>query len=546
MSFFQLVRREMHGSSHRLIVVSILAGASNSTMLAAINSGAQAGSIGTVSLSAAGLFIISLIIFIKTQRFILVATTGEIEAIIHKLRLRLMELVRHSEIIPLETIGRASIDAAITKETALLTQAATSLAYAGQTVVLIVFVTLYVAYLSPLAFALSAAIVGLTTALFHAKSHEITAGGREASKWENRLFDRLTDLLDGFKEVRLNRSRGIDLLDDAVEVSRNAANIKIKTKSETYLRMVIANSTLYIVLAVMVFVVPALSDLQGSAITKATTALIFVVGACFGIVQTIPILATANSAADNIERLEASLRTTADVSEVGVSEPSKRFSKIEMNNIIFRYVDKSSEVVFQVGPLNFTLLPGDLVFVTGGNGSGKSTFLRLLASLYEPDSGEITYDGVPVGNGTREAYRTLIAAIFTDYHLFQRLYGIPDPDPAEVDLLLSRFQLFNKTRIADGEFSTLDLSAGQRRRLALVVSLLERRPILLLDEWTAEQDPEFRRKFYHEVLPAISGAGITVVMVTHDERYLNELTLPARKLRMDEGRFVDPQTMENA
>jgi putative ATP-binding cassette transporter len=69
---------------------------------------------------------------------------------------------------------------------------------------------------------------------------------------------------------------------------------------------------------------------------------------------------------------------------------------------------------------------------------------------------------------------------------------------------------------------------------------------LLLDEWTAEQDPEFRRKFYHEVLPAISEAGITVVMVTHDERYLSELTLPARKLRMDEGRFVDPQTMEKS
>jgi putative ATP-binding cassette transporter len=514
-------------------------------MLTAINSGAQAGSIGTVSLSAAGLFIISLIIFIKTQRFILIAATAEIEAIIHKLRLRLMELVCHSELIPLEAIGRAAIDGAITKETALLTQAATSLAYAGQAVVLIFFVALYVAYLSPLAFVLSAVIVGLTTALFHAKSHEITTGGREASKWDNRLFHRLTDLLDGFKEVRLNRPRGVDLLDDAVEVSRNAANIKIKTRSETFLRMVIANSTLYIVLAVMVFVVPALSDLQGSAITKATTALIFVVGACFGIVQTIPILATANSAADNIDRLEASLRTTADVSQVGVSEPLKRFSKIEMNNIIFRYVDKSSQVVFQVGPLNFTLLSGDLVFVTGGNGSGKSTFLRLLASLYEPDSGEITYDGIPVGDGTREAYRTLIAAIFTDYHLFQRLYGIPDPDPVEVDLLLSRFQLSNKTHIADGEFSTLDLSAGQRRRLALVVSLLERRPILLLDEWTAEQDPEFRRKFYHEVLPAISGAGITVVMVTHDERYINEVTLRARKLRMDEGRFVDPQTMEN-
>jgi putative pyoverdin transport system ATP-binding/permease protein len=545
MSFFQLVRREMQGSSHRLIIMSVLGGASNSAMLAAINSGAQAGSSGRVSLSAAGLFIISLIIFIKAQHFILISATAEIEAIIHKLRLRLMELVRHSELVPLEAIGRAAIEAAITKETALLTQAATSLAFAGQGVVLVFFVTLYVAYLSPLAFALSAAIVSVATALFHAKSHELATGAREASKWENRLFDRLTDLLDGVKEVKLNRARGDDLFDDSVEVSRNAANIKIKNKSETFKRMVIANSSLYIVLGAIVFVVPTLSDMQGGGITKTTTALIFVVGACFGIVQMIPILAGANSAAANIERLEARLRVNADVSEVDTSEPSKRFGKIEMRNIIFRYLDKSSEAVFQVGPVDFTLRSGELVFIAGGNGSGKSTFLKLLASLYEPDSGEITFDGVRVGDGTREAYRTLIAAIFSDYHLFQRLYGIPDPDPAEIDLLLTKFQLFDKTRITDGEFSSLDLSGGQRRRLALVVSLLEKRPILLLDEWTAEQDPEFRRKFYDDVLPALSLAGVTVVMVTHDDRYLNELTLPARRLRMDEGRFVDQDTGEN-
>jgi putative ATP-binding cassette transporter len=146
---------------------------------------------------------------------------------------------------------------------------------------------------------------------------------------------------------------------------------------------------------------------------------------------------------------------------------------------------------------------------------------------------------VRINDNTRESYRVLIAAIFADYHLFQRLYGIPDPDSAEVDRLLTQFRLEDKTRLTDGEFRTIDLSSGQRRRLALIVSLLEKRPILLLDEWAADQDPEFRRKFYFELLPALNEAGATVVVVTHDDRYLNEMQRAARRLRMDEGRFVE-------
>jgi putative ATP-binding cassette transporter len=69
--------------------------------------------------------------------------------------------------------------------------------------------------------------------------------------------------------------------------------------------------------------------------------------------------------------------------------------------------------------------------------------------------------------------------------------------------------------------------------------LLEKRPIMLLDEWTAEQDPEYRRKFYDELLPDMLRAGATIIVITHDDRLLNELHLPARSIRMDEGRIVE-------
>ena len=545
MSFFQLVRREMQGSLDRLAVMSGLGGISNAAILAAINAGAQAAGSGELSVWSALLFVVALLLFIKTQHYILIAATVEIEAIIHRLRVRLMDQVRRSELLPLDEIGRAEIVAAITKETTTLTQATNMLAFAGQGVVLVFFVAIYIAYLSLLAFALSVIIVSLAGAIFHVKSRQVAAEAREAAEWDNRLFDRLMDLLDGFKEVRLNRARSDHLFDDVVEVSRTAANIKIRSQSESYKQLVFSQSSMYLLLAAIVFVVPAFSDTKGGSIMQVTTALMFVVGVCMGIVQTIPILLAANVAADNIERLDARLRAIAAAGELSGVALRKRFDQVEMRSIVFSYIDKSSEAVFRVGPIDFTLRSGDLVFITGGNGSGKSTFLKLLAGLYEPDSGEILLDGVRVDDSNREAYRSLIAAIFVDYHLFQRLYGITDAEPAEIDRLLTQFRLHDKTRLAGGTFSTLDLSGGQRKRLALIVSLLEKRPILLLDEWTADQDPDFRRKFYDELLPTLQQAGATVVVITHDDRYLDELHLTARRLRMDEGRFISQQSMES-
>jgi putative ATP-binding cassette transporter len=536
MSFFQLIRREMQGSPTRLLVMSGIGGASNAAILSAVNSGAQAAG-GRAAFWSAALFVVAVLLFIKSQHYILISATVEIEAIIHKLRVRLMDKVRHSELVPLDTIGRAAIVAAITRDTATLTQATSIIAFAAQSAVLIFFVSLYIAYLSLLAFGLTILVIGAAALLIHLKSHDITTGQRSAGEWDHRLFDRLTDLLDGFKEVRLNKARSDDLFDDIVEVSRTAANIKIRTQSETFKRVVFSQSSVYILLGAIVFVAPVLADIQPETLAKTTTATLFVVGACFGFVQSIPILTAANAAADNVERLEARLGGAAI--EAASEQQLNRFEQIDMRGVVFRYTDKYSEAVFQVGPVDFTLRRGELVFITGGNGSGKSTFLRVLAGLYKPDSGEITFDGLRLTDHTRDLYRSLFAAIFVDYHLFQRLYGIADPNPLEIDQLLAQFRLSDKTRLVNNEFTNTDLSGGQRKRIALIVSLLEKRPIFLLDEWTAEQDPDFRRKFYDELLPALMRDGATIVAITHDDRYLKELTLPARSLRMDEGRFIE-------
>ena len=540
MSFLELVRREMHGSLPRLLVMSALGGLSTAAILAAINAGLQ----GSGSLWAATLFLVALFLFIKTQYYVTITTTAEIEAIIHKIRLRVMDHIRRSELLPIEAIGRSRIVAAITSDTAVLTQASNMLSFSIQGAVLVFFVAIYVAFLSLAAIVTTILVIGVAGVIFHYKNRRLAAEKQKSAEWEGRLFDRLTDFLDGFKEVRLNAARSTDLFEDASEVSRTAANIKINSQAETFKLIVTSQISMYVLIGAVVFVAPQFSEaLGGLTLTKTTTALMFIVGACFGLVQSIPILLNANAAADRIEQLEIELQATASALDAAGSAAPSRFDAIEMTGIQFRYVDKFSEATFKIGPIDFSLHPGELVFITGGNGSGKSTFLRVLAGLYPPDSGQIRLNGQQINDETRDKYRSLMSAIFFDYHLFRKLYGIPDPEPAEVDQLLRQFRLDTKTGVTNGEFRTLDLSGGQRRRLALIVSLLEKRPILLLDEWTAEQDPEFRRKFYDELLPDLMRAGATVVVITHDDRYLNELHLPARRIHMDEGRIVEQHSI---
>jgi putative pyoverdin transport system ATP-binding/permease protein len=544
MSFLQLVQREMQGSLPRLLFMSGLGGISTAAVLASINAGVQSVNNGhKPSLWAATLFLVALFLFMKTQAYVTITATAEIEGIIHRLRLRIMDQIRRSELLALDGIGRARIVAAVTGDTQILTQASNMLCFTVQGAVLIFFVSIYVAYLSLAAFLLTFVIVVGSGIMFHLKNRRLSAQKSESAAWERRLFDRLTDFLDGFKEVRLNSARSADLFEDAVDVSRTAANIKIRTQAETFKMIVNSQISMYVLLGAVVFVAPTLSDsLGGASISKATTALLFVVGACFGLVQSIPILLNANAAASRIEELETTLRAAGPTELKEITIPT-RFDKIEMHDITFRYVDKFSEAAFKIGPIDFTLHPGELVFITGGNGSGKSTFLRVLSGLYPPNAGEITLDGVRIDDSNRDTYRGLMSAIFFDYHLFQRLYGIPREQSGEPERLLAQFRLSDKTGLVDGAFRTLDLSGGQRRRLALIVSLLEKRPILLLDEWTAEQDPEFRRKFYDELLPDLMAAGATIVVITHDDRYLDELTLRARRVRMDEGRIVEQRTM---
>jgi putative pyoverdin transport system ATP-binding/permease protein len=537
MFLLRLIRREIQSALARLVAMAVLAGVSNALILAVVNAGAEAATHGQVSLRNATIFILALLTYIKAQDYILATTTLEIEAAIHRLRLRLMDHVRNSELLSLDEIGQAEIIAVVTKETTTLSQAATIMVVAAQGSVLILFTGIYIAYQSLPAFLATVAIVTTATVLYLLRSGTYKAEMHQALESEKALFDRLSDLLNGFKEIRLNKKRSEDLFKDIEDVSTTAAFLKIKSQVAGLRQFTFSQASFYILLGTIVFAVPSFSETLGGSMVKSTTAILFIIGSISSIVQSIPMMIAANASAENMGTLEEALVGAARRNGEATT-PRRPFTTIKVSGATFRHIDRRSEATFQIGPINFVLRVGEIVFISGGNGSGKSTFLKLLTGLYPLETGSLTIDGEIVTAANLERYREHFTAVFSDYHLFKRAYGIRNPDPAEVERLLTLFQLNGKTALVNGEFTTVDLSAGQRKRLALIVGLLERRQILVLDEWTADQDPEFRRKFYDELLPALQESGKTVIAVTHDDRYLSELKLAARKLRMEDGRFA--------
>ena len=173
----------------------------------------------------------------------------------------------------------------------------------------------------------------------------------------------------------------------------------------------------------------------------------------------------------------------------------------------------------------------------GGNGSGKTTLAKLLCGLYIPESGALWLDSKPITDVTRDQYRQLFSVVFSDFYLFEKLLGLEafnlDKRAAHY---IAHLQLDHKVEVRGGQLSTVDLSQGQRKRLALLTAYLEDRPIYIFDEWAADQDPVFREIFYYELLPELKAKGKTVLVISHDDRYYG---MADRILKLDYGQLAE-------
>jgi putative ATP-binding cassette transporter len=239
----------------------------------------------------------------------------------------------------------------------------------------------------------------------------------------------------------------------------------------------------------------------------------------------------------NLNQLESKL-DTQDVANSGIMlyDVPTNFEKIVLNSVRFQYKDKDGSVLFAAGPINLTIQQGETIFVVGGNGSGKSTILKLLTGLYYPlEGGSIALDDEILDKTNYQAYRELFSIIYTDFHLFEKLYGLKSINEQEITQLLRKMEIYKKTQFINGKFTNLDLSTGQKKRIAYIVAMLDNKQICIFDEWAADQDPRFRRFFYEHLIKELKDMGKTVIAVTHDDKWFDKAD---RILKMEEGKLV--------
>ena len=212
--------------------------------------------------------------------------------------------------------------------------------------------------------------------------------------------------------------------------------------------IVTSQISMYVLLGAVVFVAPNLSDtLGGASIAKTTTALLFVVGACFGLVQSIPILLNANAAADRIARLEAALQATvsaAEPREITVAQALRadrdaRTSYSATPTVLRHRVQDRADRLHLASRASSSSSPAATARANRRScGCWPGSIRRIPAKSCSTGCASTTIRATTIA--------ALMSAIFFDYHLFQRLYGIPDPDPAEIDRLLRQFRLDGQDR----------------------------------------------------------------------------------------------------
>lgn len=534
MVLFRFFVKDATLSLPTLIWIAAVAGISNVAILGILNSAAEKVSAGGRGVWYLALFLIAIALYSLTQRQVMASTTNEVEKIIRKHRLDITDLIRRCDLASLEQVGRANIYAAVTRETLTISQTAGPLVMAFQSSVLTVFALAYLAWLTVPGFILTVLLAGVAIRVYLARAAEFNRYYHAAALHENHLFDRLTDLLDGFKEVRLNRYRSADLADHIQAISDAVTELKTKSNHGFVGSFILAQTTFYLLAAALVFLLPGISMTYADELLKTTTVILFLIGPVSTAVGSVSALATANAACENVLTLEERLRAVIKP-VVGFEQERIDFAQITLQSLTYEHRDEHGQIVFSVGPLNLTIHKGEILFISGGNGAGKSTLLKLVTALYLPKTGLLKADDTVINEGNRSAYQNLFAVVFSDFHLFTRTYGLSGIDPQELQRLLEQMEIAGKTRLLGNEFETLNLSTGQRKRLALVVSLLEDRPIYIFDEWSADQDPHFRKKFHDEILPALKRHGKTIIAVTHDDRYFDRCD---RRAVMEDGQIT--------
>jgi putative ATP-binding cassette transporter len=454
-----------------------------------------------------------------------------------QLTMHLSERVLAAPLKRLEELGPNRLQTALTQDVPVIVQGLNAVPLFFANLAIVLACLGYLAYLSWHTFLVVVVVLGAglplqLLLLFRARRH--FSQNREGQEG---LLAQLRHLLEGVKELKLHRPRREAFLEKSLRATLDARE-KQGGLSRFFLALAgtWGRLLLFILLGVILLGLPAFLPDERRMVGTYVLVIFFMMQPLGSLKFVLPQIAQAQASLTKVQGLGLDLTAAAEKGADLPAAPITSFKQIELVGVTHAYRHERDEQGFTLGPLDVAFRPGELVFLGGGNGSGKTTFAKVLTGLYVPQTGEIRLDGEPVPAWRLDAYRQLFTVVFSDVHLFPRLLGLSSPDlEKKAREYLALLHLDRRVMIHNGVFSTTTrLSQGQRKRLALLIAYLEDRPFYVFDEWAADQDPSFKNVFYTQLLPELKARGKAVLAITHDDRYYH---LADRMLFLEEGRL---------
>jgi ATP-binding cassette subfamily B protein len=236
--------------------------------------------------------------------------------------------------------------------------------------------------------------------------------------------------------------------------------------------------------------------------------------------------------------------------------PEDRFPQqfdIRFENVTFTYPGSKTPVLRGV---SFLIRPGERVSLVGANGEGKSTLIKLLLGLFQPDSGQILIGGKPLSQYSHRVRSHLFGTVFQDFVKYSiplrenvgigDIERLQDPDAVDAAMVKAKVDAFSKT-LEKGKDALLgrdfeggvELSGGQWQRIAIARAFMGDKPILILDEPTSQLDPIAESRIFSEF--AQLSAGKTSLFISHR---LGSATIADRVLVLSEGKIAEEGSHE--